>query len=112
MSISNPKLQHYAFLQDMVEDGYFPDFLVDKGKAILVGFCEAIEAGPPKNLAELYVLSHAATEAFNQLAEEFDANGSDLETVARECIAADFSYVAEVYGFDADAEELIAPREW
>ena len=62
--------------------------------------------------AALYVLSDAATEEFNQLAEEFGENDSEIETAAREAIAEDFGVIAKAYGFDADVEELIAPRDW
>lgn len=111
--IKNEKLTNYPFLQEMYRDGYFPDFLVDKGKAILVNFCERIEAEQPKDLAALYVLSHEATEAFNRLAEEFEKHDSEIETVARDCIGVDFDNVALAYRFeDVDMEELIAPRDW
>lgn len=54
-----------------------------------------------------------ATEEFNALEAEFDAAGSEIETVAREEIAEGFGFVADAYGFgDADVEELIAAREW
>ena len=33
-------------------------------------------------------------------------------TAARECIASEFYNIATAYGFEADIEELIAPREW
>ena len=36
MAITNEKLKNYPFLKGMYEDGYFPTFLVDKGKNILV----------------------------------------------------------------------------
>lgn len=59
------------------------------------------------------MLTQAATEEFNLLEAEFEAAGSDIETVAREEIAEDFSFVASAYGFaDADVEELIATRDW
>lgn len=52
-------------------------------------------------------------EEFNQLEAEFEAAGSEIETVAREEIAEDFWFVASTYGFtDADVEELIATRNW
>ncbi|GAA2695238.1 DUF5713 family protein [Nonomuraea recticatena] len=103
----------HAFLSDMYEDGYFPDHLVDKGRAILVRLCERIEAARPSDLAALYQLTEAATEEFNALEAEFEAAGSEIETVAREAIAEDFWFVASAYGFaDADREELIAPRNW
>ncbi|WP_332420324.1 DUF5713 family protein [Vibrio metschnikovii] len=40
MSIKNPDMASYQFLQEMYKDGYFPNFLVDKGKDILVRLCE------------------------------------------------------------------------
>jgi hypothetical protein len=58
-------------------------------------------------------IDHAATERFNDLQQEFEEQGSEIETAARECIAADFEAIAKAYGFeDADVEELIALREW
>jgi Family of unknown function (DUF5713) len=58
-------------------------------------------------------LTHAATDDFNQLAEEFFEAESEIETAARECIAADFEFIANAYGFaNADVEELIATRDW
>ena len=96
----------------MYSDSYFPKFLVDKGKAILVDLCLQIENEQPKNLEDLYKLTHAATEKFNDLEKVFDANGSEIETAARESIAADFEFIAHTYGYKADVEELIAPRNW
>jgi hypothetical protein len=97
----------------MYSDGYFPDHVVDKGKAILLGLCEQIEAERPGDLGALYALTGAATEEFNALADEFDAAGSEIETVAREVIAGDFRFIALAYGFaDAEVEELIAARDW
>lgn len=97
----------------MYDDGYFPDHVVDKGKAILLRLCERIEAERPSDLAALYALTEVATAEFNALEADFEAAGSEIETVAREVIAEDFWFVASAYGFaDADTEELIAAREW
>ncbi|MER6503264.1 DUF5713 family protein [Streptomyces sp. NPDC001455] len=113
MPITNQQIAEHAFLKLLYEDSYFPDHVVDKGRAILLRLCERIEAEQPSDLASLYVLSHAATEEFNLLEAEFEAAGSEIETVAREEIAEDFWIVASAYGFtDADVEEMIAPREW
>lgn len=110
--IKNDTLRYYSFLKDMYSDSYFPKFLVDKGKAILVDLCMQIEKEQPKNLEELYKLTHAATEKFNGLENEFAVNGSEIETAARESIAADFEFIAKAYGYKADTEEMIAPRNW
>ncbi|MFF2774156.1 DUF5713 family protein [Streptomyces sp. NPDC058052] len=113
MTITNDKVGEHAFLRGLYEDGYFPDHVVDKGREILLRLCERIETDRPAGLPALYVLTHAATEEFNALEAEFEAAGSEIETVAREEIGADFWFVATAYGFaGADREELIATREW
>ncbi|WP_460071498.1 DUF5713 family protein [Streptomyces sp. YKOK-I1] len=113
MTISNPDVTAHPFLEGLYRDRYFPDHVVDKGKAILLALCERIEAEHPADLSALYALTRAATEAFNALEAEFEEAGSEIETVAREEIAGDFWFVARAYGFtDADVEELIATREW
>jgi hypothetical protein len=112
MPITNDQLKNYPFLQEMYEDGYFPTFLVDKGKAILVRLCEAIEARKPADNDSLLQLTHAATDEFNALADEFLENDSEIETVARDAIGGDFAFIVNAYGFDIDVEDVIATRDW
>ncbi|MCQ4211352.1 DUF5713 family protein [Streptomyces longispororuber] len=113
MPITNQQAAERAFLQQMYMDSYFPDHVVDKGRTILLRLCERIEAERPADLKALYSLTHVATEEFNLLEAEFEAAGGEIETVAREVIAEEFWFVASAYGFtDADAEELIATRDW
>ncbi len=112
MAIQNQQILAHSFLNDMQKDSYFPTPQVEKGTVILRKLCEAIETKQPGSLAQLYALTHAATEEFNLLGQEFEDNGSELETAARENIGADFEFIAKTYGFEADTEELIAPREW
>ncbi|TNF24512.1 MAG: hypothetical protein EP329_24775 [Deltaproteobacteria bacterium] len=113
MTLHNPALARYPFLAGMYRDGYFPDPLVDRVKEVLVALCNQIEVTRPADLTALYRLTHVATERINDLQEAFEDEDSELETVAREVIAADFAAIAAAYGFaDADVEELIAPRDW
>lgn len=108
----NTKIKNHSFLECMYSDTYFPKFLVDKCKHILVHFCSKIESEKPTNLEELYKLSHSATDQINDLQDEFYENDSEIETAARECFGAEFEFISKAYGFDADIEELIATREW
>jgi hypothetical protein len=111
--LSNETMNSYSFLTSMYLDNYFPDFLVLKCEKILVRLCETIEQQKPSNLQQLYGLTETATEEFNNLQEEFYDNESEIETVARDCIAVDFEKIAHVYGFEgADIEELVAARDW
>jgi len=110
--LTNSKIKEYSFLDCMYQDAYFPKFLVDKCKNILVNLCSKIETTKPSNLEELYKLTHAATNEINDLQDEFFKNNSEIETGARECLAVNFEFVAKAYGFEADIEELIATRDW
>ncbi|MER5936727.1 DUF5713 family protein [Streptomyces sp. NPDC001928] len=109
MDISNEQVSAHPFLKALYGDDYYPEEAVDRGRAILLRLCARIEAERPADLAALYVLTHAATDEFNDLQDD----DFDIETVAREEIAEEFWFVAQAYGFaDADVEELIATRDW
>lgn len=109
----NEKTKNYSFLEEMYQDAYFPHNCVDMGKEILIDLCIQIEKSAPKSLEELYLLTHAATEKFNDLVDVFDEHDSEIETVARDCIGTDFSFIAAAYGFtQAESEELISGRDW
>lgn len=112
MAITNAKLKDYPFLQEMYDDEYFPNFLVDKGKAILARLCEAIETQKPTDNDRVLQLTHAATNEFNALGDEFLEHDSEIETAARDAIGTDFAFIVEAYGFDIDGEEIIATRDW
>lgn len=112
MALTNDKMQDYPLLQDMYEDSYFPPALVDKCKQILLDLCGEIEKTQPADNGDFLELTHAATERINELQDEFLENDSELETAAREILAADFDYITQAYGFDLDIEDVIAPREW
>ncbi|MBF6101098.1 DUF5713 family protein [Nocardia cyriacigeorgica] len=113
MSIIDQQVTTHSFLRVLYEDELYPDALVDRGRAILLRLCERIEAEQPVDLPGLYLLTQSATAEFNALESEFDSAGSEFDTVAREEIGEEFWFVACAYGFQhADAEELIATREW
>ncbi|MFH7010866.1 DUF5713 family protein [Flavobacterium sp. FlaQc-52] len=110
--LKNEKVRNYRILEGMYNDSYFPPQSVDKVKEVLLEFCFNIEKSKPKNLEQLYELSHIATGKINNLQEDFYQNGSELETGAREAIAMDFDFISKSYGFNADIEELISNRDW
>ncbi len=110
--IKNEEIRTHVFLEPMQRDTYYPPFLVDKGKNILIGLCSNIELKKPQNTTQLLELTHKATQQFNELNNEFMLHQSEIETVAREAIAADIDFISKTYGFKADIEELISNRDW
>lgn len=113
MEITNKDILAHDFLREMYDDGFFPNFLVDKIKKILLDACVSIEQVKPDSDRGLFAITHAAVEKINILEEEFHANESELETGAREAMGADFQFIVRAYGFsDVDIEDVIAPRDW
>jgi hypothetical protein len=113
MAADNLKIDASKLLEGMYRDGYFPNFLVDKVRDVILDACREIEAENPKTYEDLYAITCRATEKINDLQEDFEENDSEIETVARDDIAVTFGYVAKTYGFpDADLEELVATRDW
>ena len=102
---------NYKLLDEMYQDAYFPDFLVDKVKDELQKVIDLLESGETdteviqKKLDEM-------TCAINDLQEEFDENDSEIEMVARDCIGVSVGYVLEWFGIPIDMEEAIRERDW
>ncbi len=102
---------NYKLLDEMYQDEYYPDFLVDKVKGQLQKVIDLLERGETDTEAVQETLDEAAC-GINDLQEEFDENDSEIETVARECIAADVAYLLEWFDIPIDIEEAIRERDW
>ena len=90
---------------------FFPDFLVDKVKDELQKVIDLLETGETdteiiqKKLDEMVCV-------INDLQEEFDENGSEIETVARDCIGENVGYILKWFDIPIDVEEAIRERDW
>lgn len=105
------KIDESILLKDMYDDGYFPDFLVDKVKEQIIEVVSFLETGE-KNIDKIQEKLDEMTRAINELEDEFNENESEIETVARESIADAVHYVLECYDVEIDIEEAIREREW
>ena len=84
--------KNYKLLDEMYQDDYYPAFLVDKVKDELQKVIDLLESGE----TDIEVVQETLDEAvcgINDLQEEFDDNDSEIETVARECIAENVAYI-------------------
>ncbi len=102
---------NYNLLDEMYQDKYYPDFLVDKVKDELQKVIDLLESGETDTEAVQERLDEAVC-GINDLQQEFDENDSELETVARECIAANVAYILEWFNIPIDTEEAIRERDW
>lgn len=101
----------YKLLNDMYEDGYFPDFLVDKVKKLVQNVIDFLET-EEKDLETIQNKFDEMTLAINDLQEEFEENDSELETGAREIIGETVEYILKWFDIDLDVEDAIGEREW
>ena len=102
---------NYKLLDEMYQDEYYPDFLVDKIKDALQKVIDLLERGAAGTEVVQETLDEAVC-GINDLQEEFDENDSEIETVARDCIGVTVAYILEWFGIPIDIEEAIRERDW
>ena len=101
----------YKLLEDMYQDGYFPDVLVDKIKALIQEVIAFLETGE-RDLVKIQEKFDAMTLAVNDLQEEFEEHGSEIETAARDSIGETGGYILQGFDLDLDVEDAIGERDW
>ena len=102
---------NYKLMDEMNQDEYYPNFLVDKVKDELQKAINLLETGETDTEIIQKKLDEAIC-AINDLQEEFDENDSEIETVARDCIGETVGYILEWFGIPIDVEEAIRERDW
>ena len=100
---------NYKLLDEMYQDDYYPASLVDKVKDELQKVIDLLENGETDPEVVQETLDEAVC-GINDLQEEFDEHDSEIETVARECIAATVAYILEWFNIPIDTEEAIRKR--
>lgn len=103
--------EDYQLIAEMYRDGYFPDFLVDKVRALIQNVIDFLETGE-RDLYKIQKKFDEMTLAINDLEEEFEDNDSELETVARDSIAVTVMYILKWFNIDIDVEDAIGARDW
>jgi len=101
----------YLAKEDMVNDDYYPKFLVDKVKDLILPVIERLENGE-KDEAVIQESLDTMTLAINDLQEEFYEHDSELETMARDSIATTIGDILEYFNIDIDLETALAERDW
>lgn len=110
--MKNQKLPDgFSYLPDMYEDPYFPAFLVDKVKEIIIEAVVFIEKGG-HTTAQIQEAFDQMTTRINDLEDEFAENDSEIETAARESIGETVERIIEHFAIDIETEEAIRERSW
>ncbi len=101
----------YQLLDDMRNDEYFPEFLVDKIELLIKEVIALLESGVT-DIPTVQAALDKMTLAINDLQEEFEDNDSEIETVARDSIGETVEYVLKWFDIDIDIETAIGERDW
>ena len=102
---------NYQLLQEMYEDDYFPVFLVDRVKMLILPVIELLENGE-REMAVIQGALDTMTLGINDLCEVFEENDSEIETCARESIAQTVMDILAWFDIEIDIEDALAEREW
>lgn len=105
------KFDEKLYLVEMYQDPYFPNFLVDKVKALLADAVIFLETGE-RDIDKIQEKFDQVTIKINELQDEFCDNGSEIETGARESIGDTVHNILKYFSIDIDVEEAIRERDW
>lgn len=103
--------KNYEILKEMYNDDYYPKFLVDKIRDLILEMVSYLEEGE-HTYEEIQENFDKMTIGINELQEEFEENDSEIETVARDSIGTTVIDILEWFGIDIDVEDAIGERDW
>ena len=101
----------YILLEELYEDSFYPDFLIDKIKYLLEDFINFVEQ-KPKNMADVGDKIYDLIQNANSLQYEFLDNDSEYDNIARECLIRNLEYIIQWFLLPINLEEALAEREW
>ena len=102
----------YVLLQAMYEDSFYPYYLVDKIKWQFIHLIEFLEEADLKDQAAIQNRLDEFTLFINSLQQEFWDQDSEIETVARECIANNLEYILQWFKVQIPVDTALREREW
>lgn len=101
----------HILLEELYEDSFYPDFLIDKIKYLLEDFINFVEQ-KPKNMADVGDKIYDLIQNANSLQYEFLDNDSEYDNIARECLIRNLEDIIQWFHLPINLEEALAEREW
>ena len=101
----------HILLEELYEDSFYPDFLIDKIKYLLEDFINFVEQ-KPKNMADVGDKIYDLIQNANSLQYEFLDNDSEYDNIARERLIRNLEYIIQWFHLPINLEEALAEREW
>jgi hypothetical protein len=103
--------EDYLLLAAMYADAYYPTFLVDKLRFVLLDFVGYL-ADAPRGREEIQEKLDEMNIMIGHLREEFHENGSEFETIAHACVAADIEYILKYFSVGIELDEALRAQNW
>lgn len=103
--------ENYVLVEDMVKDDYYPKFLVEEIKELIIPVISLLENGEMDRDIIQSKLDEM-TLAINDLQEKFEENDSEIETIARDSIAVTIGHIIDWFHIDIDMETALRERDW
>lgn len=103
--------EYEALLHDMKVDDYYPSLLVAKIEWELKKFIEWLEKHTVTT-EQVQEKLDILTDFINDLQPAFEAQNSEIETVARDSIAEAVDSILETFAIKIDLEEALRNRDW
>lgn len=103
--------EKYVLLDEMYSDPYFPDFLVDKVRDLIMVLIKKLEDGE-RDYDKIQEYLDQMTLAINDLEEEFYDNNSEIESLARESISDAILHILSHYAIRIYIEDALRLRNW
>ncbi|NLK12673.1 MAG: hypothetical protein GX312_03680 [Candidatus Phytoplasma sp.] len=105
------KFDESLYVVEMYQDDYYPNFLVNKVKTALMKVVDFLET-EDHNMKKIQNRFDIAMKETNNLIDEFDENGSEIETFARESIGQTVTGIIKHLQLDLDCETAMQERDW
>ena len=102
---------NFRFLTEMYTDDYYPSDLVDRVRDTIMELVSFLETKEHTN-SEIQDELDRVTLKINDLQGEFEEEGSEIETVARDSIGVTISDVLKFFDIDIHPEDAIRKRQW
>jgi hypothetical protein len=99
------------YVIDMYNDKFYPPFLVDKIKCLLMDGVQLLESGE-RNKKIIQKKFDEIMRGINNLQDEFYEHESEIEAAARKSIFKTVKDITSHFHLTVDAETLMREREW
>lgn len=103
--------KQYILLEQLYEDSFYPQYMLDKIKLMLLDFIFYIEENPT-GITDVGNKIFELVEEVKSMQDEFIAEESEFDALAKETLLRDIEYIIKWYHLPVNLEKELTKREW